>query len=176
MPLCLLGHNSDSRGIQYTEVWIQKIQGGDRSRDQGFEGQKSVYSNNFKIWFLVPHVYHIHVHVDAKFTYMPIIKKKNEKDCYISKDIVATVLGVSNECWSVHTNRTRAPADGNHSTPGKNACPEFVSARYTVQYIISIRKMLHMYLVMYVRHLCLYFISHCLALITCVTNGQGTIR
>lgn len=86
-------------------------------------------------------------------------KKKNEKDCYISKDIVATVLGVSNECWSVHTNRTRAPADGNHSTPGKNACPEFVSARYTVQYIISIRKMLHMYLVMYVRHLCLYFIS-----------------
>lgn len=92
-------------------------------------------------------MYHIPVHVDAKFTYMPIIK--NEKDCYISKDIVATVLGVSNECWSVHTNRTRAPADGNHSTPGKNACPEFVSARYTVQYIISIRKMLHMYLVMY---------------------------
>lgn len=107
-------------------------------------------------------------------------KMKNEKDCYISKDIVATVLGVSNECWSVHTNRTRAPADGNHSTPGKNACPEFVSARYTVQYIISIRKMLHMYIVISLGTCMLdiyvYTLFHCLALITCVTNGQGTIR
>lgn len=46
MPLCLLGHNSDSRGIQYTEVWIQKIQGGDGSRDQGSEGKKSMNSSS----------------------------------------------------------------------------------------------------------------------------------
>lgn len=64
--------------------------------------------------------------------YIYVNYKKNEKDCYIFKDIVVIVLGVFNECWFVYINRIRVFIDGNYFIAGKNVCLEFVSVRYIV--------------------------------------------
>lgn len=66
------------------------------------------------------------------------------------------------------------------TTPPRGRMPAQSSLAQGKQYIISIRKMLHMYIVISLGTCMLdiyvYTLFHCLALITCVSNGQGTIR
>lgn len=68
------------------------------------------------------------------------------------------------------------------TTPPRGRMPAQSSLAQGIQYIISIRKMLHMYQVLPLGTCMLdiyvytYTLFHYLALITGVTNGQGTIR
>lgn len=68
------------------------------------------------------------------------------------------------------------------TTPPRGRMPAQSSLAQGKQYIISIRIMLHMYIVIHVSlgtcmfDIYVYTLFHCLALSTCVTNGQGTIR